>query len=88
MIVRSAITRHVCIAVSLQSTSLLLVLPISAHGTSEICWFYWLQNTRLLHAVTNWRFDRRDIFRIASPSAKYHQPVVADMFVIGRITFH
>jgi hypothetical protein len=39
-------------------------------------------------AITNWRFDRPDTFRIASPSAKYHQPVVADMLVIGRITFH
>ena len=46
-IVPSAITRRVCITVSLQSTSLLLVSPISAHGTSEIYWFYWLQNTRL-----------------------------------------
>src|SRR5437660_9874343 len=46
-IIPSAITRHVCITVSLQSTSFLLVHPISAHETSEICWFYWLQNTRL-----------------------------------------
>jgi hypothetical protein len=36
-------------------------------------------------ACTNWRFDRPDTSRIANPSAKYHQPVVADMFVIGRI---
>jgi len=38
-------------------------------------------------AFTNLRFDRPDTSRIANPSAKYHQPVVADMFVLDALHF-